>query len=467
MSLALAVTELSATLREQGVRVSTSEVEAALTALACVGLERRARVEAALRATLIKREADVPLFAPAFESVFSGAGALLARLERSLIARIEEEGLLRGDELTMVVATLGALLPSMGPVAQAILGGDGAGAARLLSGAVLALDLRGARPGEAGFYARRLLQSAGIGKVASQLSAINQELSRRGAGPQAVQHVARHLRALMGEVEEALRGEVEQRVQRRADQAEATLGRRPLAQLERTELESVESSVRRIGERLRTRLARRDGPRRRGGSLNAHATLRENLGTGGVPAVPIYRKRRALRPELFVLCDVSESVQHVSRLTLLLTHCLQSLFVRVRSFVFVAELVEVTDAFKRLSLESALEEAVTGRGVTARSNSSYASALGRFLEEHGSAVSRRSTVLIIGDGRSNYQGAATQSLEALIQRARRVLWLCPEPRERWGAADSDMPAYARLCHGAFPVTSLDELARVADRLHRA
>jgi uncharacterized protein with von Willebrand factor type A (vWA) domain len=226
----------------------------------------------------------------------------------------------------------------------------------------------------------------------------------------------------------------------------------------------LEAAVRRLAARLKARLVRRDRSRRRG-ALAVRRTLRRNLALGGFPAQLLFRHRRPERPDLVVLCDVSESMRHVTRLMLLFLYTLQGAARRVRTFVFVDRLGEVTD---RLAAERdparAADLAVAGAVIPLGGNSSYGRALRTFLRDHRAAVTRRTTVIVIGDGRTNYAPPEAWALAELRRLARQVLWICPEPRERWGQGDSEMPTYAAHCTRVATATTLAELEGVADAL---
>ena len=226
----------------------------------------------------------------------------------------------------------------------------------------------------------------------------------------------------------------------------------------------MEAAVRRLAERLRSRLRRRDLARRKG-ALAVRRTIRRNLGLGGVPAQLVFRPRRPHRPELVVLCDVSESVRHASRLMLLFLYTLQALFSRVRTFVFVSDLGEVTAALRaERDPARAADLAVAARAVTLAQNTNTGRALVAFHRQHAAAVTRRTTVLVIGDGRNNYHPAETWVLRELRRHARRVLWMCPEPRRLWGSGDSDMLLYADACDRVAEVTTIGDLDHIADAL---
>jgi uncharacterized protein with von Willebrand factor type A (vWA) domain len=189
------------------------------------------------------------------------------------------------------------------------------------------------------------------------------------------------------------------------------------------------------------------------------------MALGGFPARLAFRRRRPERPDVVVLCDVSDSVRYVSRLMLVFVHTLQELFTRVRSFVFVSDLGEVTAAFrKERDVARAAHLATAARVVSLFGNSNYGRALKTFHEQFRGAVTRRTTVIIIGDGRSNYHPPNGWVLDELRRRARHLVWICPEERWAWGQGDSEMPLYASKVERVATVTTLAELEGAADAL---
>jgi uncharacterized protein with von Willebrand factor type A (vWA) domain len=157
-------------------------------------------------------------------------------------------------------------------------------------------------------------------------------------------------------------------------------------------------------------------------------------------------------------------VRNTSRMMLLFMYTLQSLFVRVRSFVFVSDLGEVTRYFKELDLEEAIDLTWAGRAVSLHANSNYGRALATFAREYLPGITRRSTVMIIGDGRNNYNASNSWALEDLKLRCKRLLWICSEDRRSWGFGDSEMLQYEKFCHQILVVQSLTDLAGVAEQL---
>jgi uncharacterized protein with von Willebrand factor type A (vWA) domain len=458
------IVEFAEVLRQNGVRVSTSEVNDAVLAVGEVGVEDRSLFRSALAATLVKRELDLDVFGRAFEIFFTGAARTLAALDQSLLDQLEQQGLLEGDELKMVVATVNRLFNQLSPLAQAAISGDRARLAQLFRAATLQLDFTALQsPLQTGFFSRRLMAAAGGEKVRGDLKSIEDELKARGLSVEGVELVSRRLAEGLRKVEDAARQEVDRQGRARNRKATDSMSERPFHTLSRAEIDQAQASVRRLAEKLKSRLVRKQRSHRRG-ALNVRRTLRKNLPWGGIPMVPRFRSRRPERPEVVVLCDVSDSVRNVSRLMLLFMHTLQSLFVRVRSFVFVSDIGEVTRYFKDLDVEPAIDLATAGKTISLHSNSNYGRALANFVRDELGSISRRTTVMVIGDGRNNFNANNSWALKDLRRKCRRLLWICPEERRSWGFGDSEMLTYAKLCHQVVVVQSLNDFAKVAEQL---
>ncbi|MFE2682789.1 VWA domain-containing protein, partial [Streptomyces mirabilis] len=215
-------------------------------------------------------------------------------------------------------------------------------------------------------------------------------------------------------------------------------GRDRLAELRRT--------VQPLARKLATRLAAR---RRRAarGTIDLRRTLRGSLSTGGVPMKPVLRRRRPVRPELVLLCDVSGSVAGFSDFTMLLVQALHDQFSKVRVFAFVNRIDEVTGLLvhgtadpEGLGARIRAEATLTGW----HGSSDYGVAFGEFAERYVDAVGPRTTVFVLGDARTNMGDPNLPAVRRFSERARRVYWLNPEPLSQWGTGDSAAPEYAEL-----------------------
>jgi uncharacterized protein with von Willebrand factor type A (vWA) domain len=458
------IVEFAEVLRQNGVRVSTSEVVDAARAASEVGLRDKGLFRSVLRTTLVKREPDVPTFDRAFDFYFSGAAKTFEALDTSLAEQIRQQGLLEGDELTMLLHQMNQLFHEMSPLAQAMMQGDMGQLSRIFRSASLQLDLSQLQsPLQAGFFSRRMMAAAGMDRARSDLQALAEELRKRGLSPEGVEIVSRQVAEMMRKVEDAARQEVRRQIDARIPKPTGSVVDKPLHLLSQAEVSQMEAAVRTLAEKLKSRLVRKQRSRRRG-ALHVRRTLRRNLPWGGVPMVPQFRARRPERPEVLILCDVSDSVRNASRMMLLFTYTLQSLFVRVRSFVFVSDVGEVTRYFKDLDVDRAIDLATMGQAVSLTANSNYGHALATFTRNHLGSITRRTTVMIIGDGRNNYNAANTWALDDIQRKCKRLVWICPEDRSNWGFGDSEMLTYSKHCHHSVVVQSVGDLARIAEQL---
>jgi len=261
-----------------------------------------------------------------------------------------------------------------------------------------------------------------------------------------------HLEALLA---------LENKIVETREQREAKIDR--IAETERAELEE---SLRRLARSLHGALTHR---RRTAaaGRVDSGQTMRRNMRFDGVPFVPVTVRRAEDRPRLVVLADVSLSVRATSRFTLNLVHGLQDLFTQVRSFAFVARVAETTDLFRDHPTERALGLIFGGDVIDVDANSDYGSVFGEFLAEHASAVTRRTTVVVLGDGRNNANDPNLAAFEEITRRARETIWLTPEPRYSWGLGSCDLPVYAEYCDRVRVVRDLRGLEHTAVELASA
>ncbi|MHA6792473.1 VWA domain-containing protein [Pseudonocardia bannensis] len=225
----------------------------------------------------------------------------------------------------------------------------------------------------------------------------------------------------------------------------------------------LEDSLRRLAKTLHGALThrRRVSPQ---GRVDSGRTMRRNMRYDGIPFNPVTVRRAEDKPRLVVLADVSLSVRATARFTLHLVHGLQDLFGQVRSFAFVSDLVEITDLFADHPVEKALGLVFGGDLLDVDANSHYGLAFGQFLDEHGSAVTRRSTVLVLGDGRGNGNDPNMEAFIEITRRARETIWLTPEPRYSWGLGRCDLPAYAEYCDRVRVVRDLTGLEATTNEM---
>ena len=298
------------------------------------------------------------------------------------------------------------------------------------------------------WLADSLAEEGYAGDDLASLSSLREALAPLLAG--LPEKLKEHLERLM-----ALDREVEAR-EVRATRAET---------IDENERAELEESLRRLLRSLRGA----PRPRRKAaarGVVDGARTMRANMRYDGIPFRPVTVSKVEDRPRLLVLCDVSLSVRAAARFTLHLVHSLQSVASQVRTFVFVDDCVEITDLFAEHRIEEALSLVMSGLPagglVDVDGDSDYGSAFASFLENHGSAVTRRTTLVVLGDGRGNGNDPRIPAFEELTRRARETVWLTPEPKYSWPLGRCDLPHYAEYCDRVQVVRNLHGLDLAAE-----
>ncbi|AAS04562.1 vWA domain-containing protein [Mycobacterium avium subsp. paratuberculosis] len=230
------------------------------------------------------------------------------------------------------------------------------------------------------------------------------------------------------------------------------------------QLRQMQRVVAPLARTLATRLAARRR-RSRAGTIDLRKTLRKSMSTGGVPIDVVLAKPRPARPELVVLCDVSGSVAGFSHFTLLLVHALRQQFSRVRVFAFIDTTDEVTHMFgPQADLAVAIQRITREAGVYSRDgHSDYGNAFASFEQKFPNVLSPRTSLLVLGDGRTNYRNPEVELLSHMVTASRHAHWLNPEPKHLWGSGDSAVPRYQEVIP-MHECRSAKQLAAVIDQL---
>jgi hypothetical protein len=288
----------------------------------------------------------------------------------------------------------------------------------------------------------------GLPRAHDQLAALRAQL-RDALGDERADALVGVLKQELEKATDDVRDHVQEAFERTRDALDEgargrTLEATPFTSLSDAEIDAVRRAVRSFAERLRggERVRAR---RARMGRIDPHRTFRRMLATGGVPFAPARRRKHRDKPRLVLLCDISDSVRSVACFMLEFVYAAQELFERTKSFVFVSELGETTELFDRETVSVALGRAYGGGVVSVHDNSNYGRVLRAFEADHLGAVDRRTTVVILGDGRTNYHDDAADALDRVRERSRALLWLCPESRGEWSLGDSAMSRYAPKC----------------------
>jgi uncharacterized protein with von Willebrand factor type A (vWA) domain len=417
-------------LRGEGVAVGTSEILDAFSALEQVPWESRDDFREALAATIAKSQEDRRIFELLFDRwFFRTAEAEAIEREISEQGRRHEGGeRLDIDELREQIR-------------EAIVEGDDGEMRDLARLAIAAFGRQGEGSGVVGVDVQRIRRTL-------ELSAGAQPSGEDGGELPPID------REQLNAFERHLRQELERELIERT----ATLPpSRPLAELDRAlptsptqDLAAVHRAVSQMKRRLAT-LGHEQRGRRRGRTVDVRRTMRASLETGGVPLRLRYRPKRPRRPEIYVLCDVSTSVTSASVFFLSVLHALHDSFRKLRSFVFIERISEVTEIFEHERDFREIARRISSEGGVADVSgyTDYGRVWLEFLGEISEDLDPRSTVIVLGDARTNGREPHAEVFGQIAERAGRLFWLNPEPKLYWNYGDSVMAAYERYCDGAF------------------
>jgi uncharacterized protein with von Willebrand factor type A (vWA) domain len=460
--------EFGRLLRQNRVRVSVAELVDAAQAAAAIGLESPDDLRAALAATLVKKPGDRRTFDELFGLYFLRGHALARDLQGAPLTELLEELGVTGDDLDRILAILGDRAAQLGAVARTALGLRGADIVPLLqiTGAQSGAS-RIASPLHIGWHTQRLLGALDVPGAERQLAEIT-KLVADALGEDRARELAAAIAKNLASIRAAVRRHVQEEFERQnrdflEDFRLRSLSERPFASLSEEEIRKLRVEVTRLARKLRAQASLRPRPRRRG-RLDVRRTIRRSLSTGGVPFKLHVRRRKKDRPRLVILCDISDSVRNVSRFMLELVYTIQELFERVRSYVFVHDVGETTELFSTYDIDRAVQLAYGGAVISVHSNSNYGHALEEFAERHLDAVTAKTTVIVIGDARNNYNPPNAERLAEIRRRAKRLLWLNPELPGAWSLGDSAMREYEPHCDRVVVAFNLESLRKVVDDL---
>jgi uncharacterized protein with von Willebrand factor type A (vWA) domain len=413
-------------LRGEGVAIGTSELLDAFAALREVPWTQRADFKEALGATLAKSQEDRRVFELVFDRFFFRQ----AELQAATRDVTEGEGLTGAEQINLDTLRQ--------QIAAALQDGSDAAMRDLARLAIAAFGERGDGSGVIGVDVQRIRRALGL-RAEPQPELPEGDPRRDGLPREQLRRFESHLRR------ELERGLIE-----RTKQLPPS---RPLSELDRAlpggpiqDLAAVHRVVAQLKRRLATQGQELRG-RRRHAHVDVRRTMRASLETGGVPVVLKYRPRRPRRPEIFVLCDVSTSVTSASVFFLSVLHALHDSFRKLRSFVFIERISEVTDVFERERDFRAASEAISrDAGVADISGyTDYGRVWTEFLAEVEDDLHPRATVIVLGDARTNGRPPRDDVFAAIAAKAGRTFWLNPEPRLYWNYGDSVIAAYERHC----------------------
>jgi len=459
-------------LRKSGIRVSVAEGIDAFNALDELSLDDREIFRDGLRAAMVKRGDDIAAYDELFELFWSGFYDNL----RQAFDQMEGDLGGAGIDLDQLLKQLAEMMKEMdgnldlSELAKALLTQDLSQLENMIRQAAEEAGTgRIENMLQVGFFSRRTAEQLGLEGASQELENLVERMRAMGMGDAQIQQMQELMRKLMETVRRTVRNFTERELQQQNHNYMEKFRREMLTEksfyhLTEDEIARMREVVSRLAQRIKNILSIRKKRLKRG-KLDLHQTLRRNMARGGIPFEVVYKTRRKDRPKLVILCDVSSSVANVSRFMLQFMYSLQEAFTKIRCYVFVAELGEVTSVFQDKDISTAIEKALDGGDVInvyTRSNFGYA--FHEFWKNHLATIDKKTTVMILGDARNNYNDAKAWCIRDIQNKAKNLVWLNPESPSAWGFGDSVMDRYMPYCDIVEECRNLRQLSRVVDQI---
>ncbi|MEM7536207.1 MAG: VWA domain-containing protein [Chloroflexota bacterium] len=443
-------------LRAGGVRISMAESADAFLAVENLGIQDRDTFRMSLRSTLVKDAGSIPTFEELFPLFFDSADAppmiditedmtpeeaqMLAQALRMFNEQLREmmEKLLRGEQLSEEeLRQLGEMV-----------------------GLNRTQDMRYSE-----WMARRMMRAMRFSDVQNAMQEMMETLGKMGMTKERLEQIRELIKANQEALEDQVQQYAGQRIAENMGESQPetnnvdNLMDRSFGALSESDMDKLRREIRRLANRLKTRIALRQ-KRAKSGQLDAKATIRANLRHGTVPFEIKHRDHR-LKPKLVVICDISTSMRHCSELMMSLVYSLQGVITKTHAFTFIDHLEYVTPDFTGRDANEAIQQ-VLKRMPPGYYSTDLGYALKGFNKEYMDMLDTRTTLIMVGDGRNNYNDPQIAIFKDMVQRSRRTLWINPEPPMLWGTGDSDMPQYAPHCDSVLMAATMGELTAAVD-----
>lgn len=468
-----------AELRNAGLPVSLTENLDAMEAVKEIPIEDRQAFKYALGATLVKSNSHWRAFETIFEVYFSLRGPEYSIsddpnvTDEDLWRQVQEQQ--RQGEGKGSGGSMDSLTPEeiAAMLTRALMNGDQALMRALARQAVRRFaGMEPGRPVGGTYYLYRTLRNLDLDNMLDKLMQANRDQAHEELTSLEERLEKDEYQTRIEKFKQEVEAEIRRRlVADRGAEAMAKTLRKPLPEdvefmhASREEMQSLKKALYPLTRKLAARLTRK---RRHGrkGPLDFRNTIRHSMGYGGVPADPKFRYPRPAKPELMVVADISGSVAAFARFTLMLVYAIQGQFSKVRSFVFIDGIDEVTSFFKSTEdISEAIHRVNTEADVVwVDGHSDYGHALDVFWDRYGKDISSKTTVLLLGDARNNYHAPQSWVVKEIRKRARHVYWLNPEPRSYWDTGDSIVGEYGGFTDGVYECRNLRQLERFVEKL---
>ena len=445
-------------LRAAGVRISLAESMDAMRGADALGITDRDVFRAAMKTTLVKENKDQGTFEEYFPLFFGASVPPMQNIPDQLTQ--EEQQMLR-DALQALMGNLNALRELMRQLIQG----------QAFSQEQLDREAQQSGMGQASgmyqrqWFERRMQRQLNMQQLEQMIEQLMEQLEQMGMSADARQELREMLeqnaQGLSEQVSQYVGASLAEQLANQEPKPKEDLLDVPFTRLSDSEVDAIRDEIRRLAAKLRSRVSLRQ-KRAKTGTLDPRKTIRANMRYGGVPVELQYRERH-VKPCLVLICDLSTSMRYCAEFLLTLVYELQDQVARTNSYIFISDMRDISMEFKELHPQDAV-----GKVLTDNPPGYYSTDLGNslntFKRDHMGVITTKTTVIVLGDGRNNYNDPRIDVMQDIMRKSRRLIWFNPEHKSQWGTGDSDMHLYATHSHGVFRVTNLRELAAAVDQI---
>ena len=437
-------------LRSSDLRVSTSESIDAMNVVSEIGIEDRSLLKHSLSFSLAKTLREKEIFNECFDNFF----------EENYMNLSEDKLPQKNNEKDSEISDLGVLDKNENSLEELYNNSDRTSLMTAMALAAREANLQDIRLfTQVGMFTRKIFDEMGLEKLNNDIF----QASREGnfKREEDLKNIRENLRL---EIREYIENQVKLRTSNTGKQLrEDALSQMRLTQADKSDYKIMSGIIKKMARRLISVHSRRKRKSQRG-LLDIRSTIRANQEYDGILFETVWKKTKVDRPKIVALCDVSGSVANVSRFFLMFLHSLTEILPNVRTFAFSNKAGEVTDLFENKDIEVAAAETLLLNGGGSTDYGQAFVDLEGLLENN---IDRKTTVIILGDARSNYGDPRCDVLKTIQEKSKRILFLNPEPKSVWGTGDSEMLRFVPYCSKSKVCSSLFDLERVVDDMLRS
>lgn len=445
-------------LRAAGVRISLAESQDAMYGVQAVGAHDRDQFRSTLKATLVKEGRDHTTFEYFFPLFFGNNTPPMENIPENLSPQDQQK---LQDALQSLTGNMEALKDLL----RQLLEGKSFSKDQLDQMSQQSGLQQGSEMYQRQWFERRMNRQAGMQQIQEAIEQLLQELGEMGMSEEALQELRDQLQqnaqALSEQISNYVGLSLAEQMAQQEPQPKPDLMDVPFSQLGQSEVDAIRDEIRRLAARLRSRASLRQ-KHSNSGALDPRKIMRHNMRYGGVPIELKYHTKQ-VKPRLVLICDVSTSMRYCAEFLLTLVYELHDVVAKTDSFVFIDDIVDISMIFEEKQPQEAVAQ-VLMENPPGYYSTDLGNGLKTFDRDHMSKVTSKTTVIILGDGRNNYNNPRVDIAADMQRRGRRLLWFCPEPPSMWGTGDSDMHQYAVHSSGVYKVTNLRELANAVDSI---